>query len=259
MTRRAINYETLNAYVDGELNAERAADVLAAAAEDPAIARELSSLSRVKASLSHDVSPSSLDIVIPRRRRRWPNALAACLALFLAVATAGLTLTFRGDSRGLDVAWVQRVHGSWSIADGSIAPTSISGRDATIDPAAYVPDLSAAKLSIVHTGWVAGPNDDRALLIGYRGTRGCKVTLIVVPDADAFADELVAFDSPTNRGYSWRAGRRGYVVFAEGMAEARFSLIARSLRDASLRHLPLNQGTQHALAESRAKSVPCRA
>jgi len=255
VNRRTIDYETLTAYVDGELDAERAAEVLAAAAQDPAVARELSALGRLKASIAHDMPPVDLKITIPRRSRRLIHAMAACLALLVAVAAVSFTWSFKGDGKGLDVAWVQHTHGSWSI----VSPTRISGDGVVMDPAAYVPDLSAAKLSIVHVGSVSGPAGGPALLIGYRGTRGCKVSLIIASDADAFTSEMTAFSAPPNRGYSWRAGGRGYVVFAEGMAEARFSLIARSMHDASLRHLPLDSGTRHALAESRAKSVPCRA
>ena len=259
MSRRPIDYETLNAYCDGELDAERAAEVLAAAAQDPAVARELSALGRLKASLAQETPPVDLDIAIPRRGRRLMHAVAACLAMLVALAAVGFAWSLKGDRKGLDVAWVQRAHDSWQIVSPTVAPARLSGRDAIVDPAAYVPDLSAATLSIVHVGSVSGPSGGQAMLIGYRGTRGCKVSLIVTPDADAFTGEMTAFSVPPNRGYSWRAGGRGFIVFAEGMAETRFSLIARSIREASLRHLPLDAGTRHALAESRAKSASCRA
>ncbi len=258
MSRRSIDYETLTAYVDGELDTARAADVLAAAARDPAVARELSALSRLKATIASDAPPVDLEIEAPRRSPRMIGAVAACLALFIAVA-ASLTIVFKYEGHGVDTAWLQRAHGSWSLAAMPVAPSRISGRAAVLDPAAYVPDLTSAKLFIAHVGSVPGPTGGHATLIGYRGTRGCKVSLIVVADADAFSDEMTALNVSSHRGYAWRAGTRGYVVFAEGMAEDRFTLIARSVRDASLRHLPLDSGTQQALGESRAKSVPCLA
>ncbi len=259
MSRRTIDYETLTAYVDGELDAARAADVLAAAARDPAVARELSALSRLKATMAHDAPPIDFGIETPRRSRRMIGVVAACLALFIAVAAFSLSIAIKNEGHGLDTAWLQRVHGSWDLSVTPVAPTRISGRAAVMDPAVYVPDLTSAKLFIAHVGAVPGPTGGHATLIGYRGTRGCKVSLIIVADADAFSDEMTALNVSPHRGYAWRAGTRGYVVFAEGMAEDRFSLIARSVRDASLRHLPLDSGTQQALGESRAKSVPCLA
>lgn len=258
MSRRTIDYETLTAYVDGELDAARAADVLAAAARDPAVARELSALGRLKATIACDAPPVDFEIEAPRRGRRMISAVAACLALFVAVA-ASLTIVFKNESHGLDTAWLHGVHDSWNLSAMPVAPTRISGHAAVKDPAAYVPDLTSAKLFIAHVSSVPGPTGGHATLIGYRGTRGCKVSLIVVADTDAFSDEMTSLDVSPHRGYAWRAGTRGYVVFAEGMAEDRFSLIARSVRDASLRHLPLDSGTQQALGESRAKSVPCLA
>ena len=258
MSREDIDYETLNAYVDGELDAVRAADVMAAAARDPAVARELSALSQLKASLGQDASPMQLEIPLPRSRRR-PYAIAACVALLVAVAVVGLSMTIQSDGRAPDVAWIESVHDSWNIAAKPVSPTRISGREAAIDPAAYIPDLSAAKLSIVHVASVRGPSRTPATLVGYRGTRGCKVSLIVMPKPDGFTDEMRAFEAPPKRGFSWRAGKRGYVVFAEGMAPSRLSLIARSVREASLRHLPLDTGARKTLAENRAKSPPCRA
>ena len=127
---------------------------------------------------------------------------------------------------------------------------------------AYVPELSAAKLRIAHVGQVAGPAGGEALLVGYRGTRGCKISLLVATDA-APAPETSSlpepFDAGELHGYRWRTGGRAYVIMAEGMARARFSLIATSVHRASLERAPLDSETRMALATSRAQSPPCMA
>lgn len=259
MTDGEFDFETLNAFVDNELDADQRAEVLARAARDPALARELAALSRLKATLAQSIDTPELDMpataAAPRRWRRV--AMAASVALIVAAGAVFGVARWAGET-AFDPAWALSTHASWAARQGSPGG---SGRAlaAAATLGLYVPDLSAAKLSIAHVGHAEGPAGGRATVVGYVGTRGCKVSLIVFPVAETAATPMERIDRAPLLGYAWRAGRHGYAVVAEGMPEARLSLVAAGIREASLRRRPIGDETRTALAESRAKSPPCRA
>jgi len=265
VSRHEIDRALLSAYVDGELDAARAADVMAAAARDPALARELSALARLKASLGDSVEVPVLDIDLTRRaprRRVAMMAYAACVAVLIVA----LSFVLFGLGPSNDLAWARAAHKSWTEATETGAPTATAvpaagARTApgAYMPGAYVPDLAAAKLSIAYVGQARVQGGRRAMVVGYRGTRGCKVSLIVAKSAGHFTRTLERLAIAPHRGFAWRAGDLDYLVIAEGMAAPRLALIARSVRETSLHRLPLDQATRTALAKSRATSAPCRA
>ena len=260
MSKRTIDPETLSAYVDGELDNDRAADVLAAAAADAAVARELSALSRLKATLAAGIDVPALELpATPPVRRRWRVAIAAMAAFVLVAAGVGGYLGYVANDRGPDPAWLAAAHASWSIEEAPAPGAGGPLHAASIREGAYVPDLSSAKLSIVHVGRHDTGRGTRALVVGYRGTRGCKVSLIVLPDADGPATGLAPVAVPDLAGFTWRAGRLAYVILAQGMAATRLSLIAAKVMEASRRRLPLDDAARTRLAQSRAESAPCRA
>lgn len=258
MTDQKYDFETLNAFVDNELDADQRAEVLAQAARDPALARELAALSRLKATLAQSIDTPELDLPATAAPRRWRRvAMAASVALIVAAGAVFGLARLSGDT-ALDPAWALSAHASWAERPGS--PGGV-GRAlaAAAAPGLYLPDLSAAKLSIAHVGHAEGPAGGRATVVGYVGTRGCKVSLIIFPAAETAATPMERIDRAPLLGYAWRVGRHGYAVVAEGMPEARLSLVAAGIREASLKRRPVGDDTRTALAESRAKSPPCRA
>ena len=62
MKEPRVSFEMLNAYVDGELDAETAADVAAAVAGDPVLAREVSALSRLRSTVANSIDVPPLAI-----------------------------------------------------------------------------------------------------------------------------------------------------------------------------------------------------
>jgi anti-sigma factor RsiW len=78
-------WQTLNAYVDGELSAAESAEVARALAEDPALVDQVASLTRLKAAVQDGIE--EVNLALPRvQRRTWrPTALAASLAAVRAV------------------------------------------------------------------------------------------------------------------------------------------------------------------------------
>ena len=261
MSDRRITFEMLNTYVDGELDATAAAEVARAVADDPSLAREVAALSRLRSAVAESIEAPSLSVPAPPSTGGRAATIAASIGFALFVAGSVLV---SGFDRGPGSEWLARawqMHRGWSI-EGVTAQTGASlllAQYVDAVPGAFVPDLSASRLTLVHA--TAGPltGQRRALLAGYRGTRGCKISLLVFPSLGALSEALNPFRDGTNEAYGWRAGPLGYVIMSDGMDSGRFRLLAESVRHTSRQHIPFDEQTRIALRESRDKSAPCLA
>ncbi len=124
---------------------------------------------------------------------------------------------------------------------------------------AYLPDLKSARLTLTHLESVTLADGGAALHAGYRGTRGCKISLLIMPGGENLPRELTRRDDAALRAFAWRAGPLGYVLLAEGMDEARLELIAETVHRATIENSPVDAETRTALRESRERSQPCLA
>ena len=261
MSDRRITFEMLNTYVDGELDATAAAEVARAVADDPSLACEVAALTRLRSAVADSIEVPPLSVPEPPSTGSRTAAIAACIGFALFVAGSVL---LSGFDRNLGSEWLARawqMHRSWSI-EGVTAQTRASlllAKYVDAVPGAYVPDLSASRLTLVHV--TAGPlaGQRRALLAGYRGTRGCKISFLVFPSLGALSEELSPFRDGKNEAYGWPAGSLGYVIMSDGMDTERFRLLAESVRHTSRRNLPFDEKTRMALRESRDKSAACLA
>jgi anti-sigma factor RsiW len=254
MNSKSVSMEELNAYVDGELDASDCARVARAVAEDPDLARRVAVLTKLRSVLKDSVQPPTMALPEVRAPRRllW-NSLAAGIALVLVVAglLLGRALGPANEPVWLTQAWT--AHDAWTPGDSGAAVVA----PVVADPARFVPDLSAAKLRVAALG-TARPEDRRARdLIGYAGTRGCKISLIRWRAPDGMPESLSAYHRGARLAYAWRAGEIGHVLLAEGMDTGRFQLIAETLRDATVRRLQPDSRTRVALYRSRTESKPC--
>ena len=259
--------EDLNAYVDGELPPDRAAEVARAVAGDARVARRVATLSQLRSAL-REAGPVA-DIALPETRRprsRAPRWLAAACAAGLVLAGGWLALNRpwvapRDD--WLAAAW--DLHGDWSAPPDSVAaddggagtPRALA---ASAGPdGGFVPDLSSAKLRLRFAETRPYLSGAPALVVGYRGTRGCKVTLLVTsaraPLPLGTLPRLHGEDAKL--AYAWRRGTRDYLLLSEGMDADRFRLIADSVYRASMEPRPFDHETRAALRDSRDKSKPC--
>jgi len=256
---RQQKFERSNAFVDNELDRKARGEVLEDSARDPRLARELSNLNRLKSAIEDSVDVPDIELAAPMGRR-WTGrraawATAACLALFAVAGIGWMVVPFAPD-HGVPVAWAIETHGSWQ--NGGVRPDS----GALLRPAharlnAHVPDLSAAKLYIAHISDRRNPAGLPALVVGYRGTRGCRVTLLIDRSPGKLGDKAINFEIDRLRAVVWKAGSLRHVILAEGMAPRRFKLIAETVRRTSLERLPVDDRTRIALARSRAASPPC--
>ncbi len=259
MTDTRPDFETLNAYVDGELDAAAAAEVARAIARDRDIADQVALLSKLRSSLHDSAETPDFDLTPPLRRaaptRSW--LVAACVALLLI---GGGLFADRAFKAAPDPGWLAPAldtHAAWSSPDNSASNAEIvSARFDAVFADAYIPDLSASKLTLVY-GSESTLDNGRALVLGYTGTRGCKVTLMVSPTLGTDGERIMRFEDGTVTAFAWRAHELGYLIVAEGMDAERFRLIAETVHRTSLERRTIDDETRIALAESRAHSAPC--
>ena len=259
---RKSEFERSNAFVDAELDRDAHGAVLAAAAREPRLAKELSDLTRLKSALEDGIEVP--EIVLgggSARRARAPMALAlaACLALAALTGIGWWWLAPpAASSHGIPVAWAMEVHQSWRDGGADSAARPLL-RPATARLDAHVPDLSAAKLRVAHIGEIEAPGGARALVVGYLGTRGCRVTLLMDSTPSDLGAAATYFETGGLLAMAWQAGPLRHLILAQGMDRGRFRMIAETVRRASLDRLPVDQPTRMALAQSRAESPPCAA
>jgi hypothetical protein len=97
----------------------------------------------------------------------------------------------------------------------------------------------------------------QGLHVGYRGTRGCRVSLIVLPAVAALPQKPVMLAGAGRQHYVWRVGGLGYALLASGMDPKHYQVVLHTVHEASLKQAPVGPETRVALAESRARSRPC--
>jgi anti-sigma factor RsiW len=259
MSGRQVTFEMLNAYVDGELDTAAAAEVAKAVAEDQALAREVAALSRLRSAVADSVEAPPLSVPTPPSARGRGTAIAASIAFAMFIAGSVLVSNFYGNSGAAWLASAWQIHRGWSN-QGVTAQTRATlhlAQYADAVPGAFVPDLSASRLSLVHAAVSSFAGDRRVLLAGYRGTRGCKISLLIFPTSGALGEALSPFRDGMNKAYGWRAGPLGYLILSDGMDSGRFKLLAESVRHTSRLQAPFDDETRMALRDSRDKSAPC--
>ncbi len=259
MSDRRITFEMLNTYVDGELDTAAAAEVARAVAEDPALAREVAALSRLRSAVAESIEAPPMSVAASPSTTGRRIAIAASIGFALFVAGSVLLSGFDHDLRSEWLARAWQMHRGWSIegVTAQIRPSLLLAQYAEAVPGAYVPDLSASRLSLVHAAVAPFTGKRRTLLAGYRGTRGCKISLLVFPSLGALGETLSPFRDGNNEAYGWRAGPMGYVIMSDGMDSGRFRLLAESVRYTSQLHAPFDKETRTALRASRDNSAPC--
>ena len=261
MSDRPVTFEMLNAYVDGELDTVAAAEVARAVAENPALAREVAALSHLRSAVAESVEVPPLSLPASPSTTGRRAAIAASIAFVVFIAGSVLVSNLNRDVGAEWLADAWQIHRGWSI-EGVTAQTRATlllAQYAEAVPGAYVPDLSPSRLSLVHAAVSSFAGQRRVLLAGYRGTRGCKITLLVFDAPDGLDETLRPFHDGKNEAFGWRAGPLGYVILSDGMDPPRFKLLAETIRHNSRIQVPFDEETRIALRESRDKSVPCTA
>ena len=265
MTQTTPSLEEINAYVDGELDAQAASRVARAVSEDRELAHRVAVLTQLKALVRgtlEDDEETARPTLRPAGRSSAPRSLLAAAAMLLLFIGAGVVTHLA--SLPQPPAWYERgiaLHLAWSGGSDTApepqepALVSLAGLGAGF----RIPDLSSAKLQLSMVRAVRHAGHAKGLHLGYRGTRGCRVSLLLFPADTALASALLAERRGAATAYRWRAGEVGHLLLAEGMDAARLRLIAESLHRATLEARPFDAETRTALARSRVESQPCMA
>jgi len=261
---RRPGWRTLNAFVDGALDTAAAASVAEAAGSDPAIARQIAALYRLKG-VSHrsfPAAPSDLGVtVFPQPRRRSRLALAVAVTLSTAAVIATLWLAIRPEPGLLPadlVATARSLHADWLDADASQPsdpPATLIAALAHFRQLPAVPDLESAKLTISRVRF-AEHGGRPVLQVGYLGLHGCHLSLFVFAAAD-LPETMVQLDSGPERAYGWRVNQLGYMLFARGMDRTMLDLIAHTVERHTRSYAPFDTDTRQALADRKRRSSSC--
>lgn len=267
MKRQGENLTRLNAYIDGELSAEEAASVARAIAQDPGTAAAASTLSSLKAAVIEQAeTPDDFELLPARaeanKRGFWQagNMVAAAAVLVVCIAVAAL-YQWQGD-QAEELAWYReaaRIHHDWALATANDRPPSLtipaSGRLNAAE--IRVPDLSDSGLTPI----LLEPLDTLGALEGYRvgygGSRGCRLSLFVLQGEAQMPQTVMSLQSGGDQILGWQHGDAKYLLLAEGMAQARFSLIADTLRGLTADWQPLAPEIRTALQTNKRESAPC--
>lgn len=261
--------QRINAYIDGELSSAEAAEVAGALALDRALAERVATLSHLKATIQASLETPDVELhgggAPHGSHLRYAMAMVACAAVLLLVvfgATMAPWWPGRHAPTALTRAW--ELHAAWTRESDAAAPRSPAGGAVlaaleAVGPHVYLPDLTAARLTLDSLRVVRLDDGTKALHAGYLGTRGCRISLVVIQGANDLPGELTEFERAAGQSYVWRSGGHGYFLLAEGMDPGRFAVIADSVYRASQEMNPFDSETRTALRESRERSAPCHA
>lgn len=257
--------EELSAYVDGELDAEVTAVVAKSIARNPYLAKQVATLTKLKATMPKIVPQGPKKIHELRPARTWVHSLAACFAAFAVMAglLSGLYLYNQNVAKDwLTVA--KSHHESWVSNTNGHAASDLSvllaAASETLGSKVLAPDLSAASLSL-DAAVVIQFEQKKALHLGYVGTRGCRLSLFVLPVAfgrRAKSPQARPRKDPY-RIATWSHARQGFILMATGMDPSRFALLTKTLANYAGFKEPFDKSTRQRLARSRLDSRPCAA
>ena len=198
-----VDWETLNAYLDGELRgAERRAFARRLAREPDlaAAAAELQAQSEILARMRPFADAGSTVRVRPVA---WGGAIAATLAIVAFLAMSGADRT---DLTSIHQTFLEQ---SFPTPDDAFAEASLDGGDP-------LPDLSPAGLTLVAVREVEG-----GIAGHYAGRNACRLTLLRLEDGTADGP-----DAPD----LWAVGGQRYAILAEGMKPDRLAAIETFLK-----------------------------
>ncbi|KFC74794.1 putative transmembrane transcriptional regulator (anti-sigma factor) [Bosea sp. LC85] len=263
-TRETMSWDLLNAYVDGELEPDQAAEVAAAIAADRETAAKVATLTHLRASMralppQEEAPAFALPPQTRPKPRPWlPVAAALLIACGLGMAWFGLSRTGPAASR-LTAAvaahrlWLSQLPpGQGPAAQAQRLGIELAGAD--VDA---LPDLSLASLRLVHLSLDPSVRRGGGVLAGYVGPNGCRVGLWIAPADDSLPGRPAAQDREGFAIRAWRGHHASYALIGQGIDPARLdgiaALVARLTEDE--RSIPREQIA--ALAEARSLRPAC--
>jgi hypothetical protein len=256
------DWTLINAYADGELPADRAAEIARRLRSEPALAEALAEVRSTKSRLAAMRPAQAADRRVPTLRvptlgaptLRAPSlrasrrlAAAACIALPLAIAAAYPALWRSPDWTEAAAEFHRSLsENTYVLPDRVALPVISTARIGDVQ----VFDLSSSRLYLVDVQSSRGSGRD-VVAMHYRGRNGCRLTAVAVEALAGDPAELPVRHE--GLGARWTVGPIHFYLLASGMDDARFRAIAsyaraeseRLNRDARLR-LAMQDATDHA-------------
>lgn len=246
------DFETLNAFVDGELSADERSKIEVLIATDVRIARQIKTLFDMKESVTKLASEVVLVQVPPRglpRHVRAPFWVAAVLCLMVLgslVWSALLSRNPAGPFAPQMIAEAIVLHDSWANGDSDATP-------AAEIPGFAPPELTAAGLTLASIRSNVEIAGTHAIQAGYIGRHGCKLSLFDIPDAganDAF--HITSFDNLQSA--AWTSGPSRYIAIARNMDATRFAVLAGAMKAMTMQ---TGSPTASVIAQLDSAHQPC--
>lgn len=227
-----ITEADLNAFVDGELDPERLAEVEAYLADHPAESERVAAWRDQTATLralyghvADEAVPTHLSphrLVIERRRRmmRSFTAIAAALALVVLGGVSGWVGRGLATPNLSEVTLVSEAEAAHALYTPEVLhPVEVSGEEGVhltkwlskrLDRSLTIPDLSSEGFSLVGGRLLPAAGSAAALLM-YENGDGARVTLYVVPKAGQ--ETAMRFNTGDGlTAVSWQAETLGCVL-----------------------------------------------
>lgn len=212
------DWEQVNAYHDGALNASEMRALETRLAAEPALATALEDVRRVSRSLAlmrpvlddPDATPQTRVANSNRHPRRWlwGGAVAAAVALAMVFGSG-----FVASPTAFDIH-TELAAQTYDVGSGDLRPVAGNGL-------AGVPDLEGANLTAV-----ASRVTEEGDIMHYAGQNGCRLTYLrggfALPEGKSTSEKQIA---------SWGSrDQQRHIIVATGMDRTRFDAIARYLK-----------------------------
>lgn len=258
-----INWDILNAYVDGELDRVMSAKVAAAVAQDATLAARVATLSKLKATVHPPEFPASQlpPLLIGLRGRRFASwRIYAAAASLIVVLAAGL-LIHSHPASNVAQTWLD---GALAAQQQWLASASRNSPDdrtiVTIDAAAAARplDLSDAQLKLVYVAQALSSIGGETTFLGYRGPHGCMVGFWIGSPQAGLGSAPKALDAGDFRVRAWRDQVAGYALIAKGMDPTRIDHLAEAVARLVDPGQVVDDGIRTALRDVTRTGAACR-
>jgi len=261
--RNKIDWQIINAYIDGALSAQDAAEVAKAVAGDASLAKQVATLTSLKAAVAGALQERAPDVTLhdasSRRWLPWVASIAWALIAGAVVLALMLSTEWMRPATGLSTA--EQAHQAWLQAGAGGSQKSEAGMLRTnlslLELDAYVPDLSKVNLSF--NGIRRISSHGGGLHIGYVGPSGCMVSLVVLKLQAGLPDSLQRFERGDHVAYGWSVGQASFYLLANRMDPLRFTEIAKVVHRLTRIRVPLDPQSVLALNQARQSAGPCAA